>query len=183
MSEESKLIAVAQIAGAFGVKGEVRVRSFTDDPEACFAYGPLMDDKGEVVLTPVKVRPLNEGFGVTAKEPLQREAWEAMRGTLLHARREAMPEADEGEFYVSDLIGMAVVHVDGRALGRVAAVHNFGAGELIDVKPEAGANFLLPFTEDVFPEIDLGSGVLKADPAEELLPEALQRQSSDGRTN
>lgn len=183
MSEDTKLIVVAQITGAFGVKGEVRVRSFTEDPEAAFAYGPLVDDEGAVVLTPVKVRPLNDGFGVTAKEQLQREAWEALRGTLLHARREAMPEAEEGEFYVADLIGMTVVHVDGRALGKVAAVHNFGAGELIDVKPATGANFLLPFTEDVFPEIDPASGMLKADPDEGLLPGDLQRQSSDGRTN
>lgn len=167
----AKLIAVGQITGAFGVKGEVRVRTFTEDPEAAFGYGPLVDEKGVVVLTPVRFRPLNDGFGVIAKEQLQREAWEALRGTLLHAQREAMPEADEGEFYVADLIGMAVVHVDGRVLGTVAAVHNFGAGELIDVKPETGPNFLLPFTEDVFPEIDPASGVLKADPDEGLLPD------------
>lgn len=171
----SKLIVVGQITGAFGVKGEVRVRTFTEDPEAAFGYGPLVDENGAVVLTPMKVRPLNDGFGVIVKEQLQREAWEALRGTLLHAQREAMPEAEEGEFYVADLIGMAVVHVDGRTLGRVAAVHNFGAGELIDVKPETGPNFLLPFTEDVFPEIDPASGVLKADPDEGLLPDDLQR--------
>jgi 16S rRNA processing protein RimM len=178
-----KLIVVGKIAGAFGVKGEVRVQSFTDDPEAAFAYGPLVDQAGKVVLTPVKVRPLNEGFGVTAKERRQREEWEAMRGTLLHAPRDAMPEAEEGEFYVADLIGMAVVHVDGRELGRVAAVQNFGAGELIEVKPVKGGSFLLPFTQDVFPEIDAGARVLRAEPDEGLLPDDLQRQSSDGLRN
>ncbi len=181
----SKLVVVGQIAGAFGVKGEVRVRSFTEDPEACFSYGPLVDEKGEVVLTPVKVRPLNEGFGVTAKEQLQREDWEARRGTLLHARREAMPDVDkaDGEFYIADLIGMRVEHIDGRALGEVKAVHNFGAGDLIDIQPASGPTFLLPFTDEIFPEINLEARLLRADPHEDFLPDALQRQSSDGRTN
>lgn len=184
MSDKPKLIAVAQITGAFGVKGEVRVRSFTDDPEAAFAYGPLVDAQGQVVLTPVRHRSLNEGFGVTAKEQRQREDWEAMRGTLLHALREAMPETeDEGEVYVADLIGMNIVHVDGRVLGTVKAAHDFGAGDLIEVQPETGASFLLPFTEEVFPEIDLEARMLRADPAEEFLPDSLQRQDSDGRTN
>ena len=183
MGDGSKLIVVGKIVGAFGVKGEARVQSFTDDPEAAFEYGPLVDEAGNVVLTPVRVRSLGDGFGVIAKEQRQREEWEAMRGTLLHAPREAMPDAEEGEFYVADLIGMAVVHVDGRELGHVAAVQNFGAGELIEVKPAKGGSFLLPFTQDNFPEIDPATRVLKAEPDEGLLPDDLQRQSSDGRTN
>ena len=173
-ASDKKLIVVAQIAGAFGVKGEARVRSFTEDPEACFGYGPLLDERGEVVLTPVKHRPLNEGFGVTTKEQRQREDWEAMRGTLLHAAREAMPETDEeeGEVYVADLIGMSVVHVDGRVLGQVKAAHDFGAGDLIEVQPVVGAGFLLPFTEEVFPEIDMEARVLRADPDESYLPDS-----------
>ncbi len=185
MSGKPALIVVAQITGAFGVKGEARVRSFTDDPAACFSYGPLLDADGKVVLTPLKHRPLNEGFGVTAKEQRQREEWEAMRGTLLHAARETMPEADaeDGEVYVADLIGMAVIHVDGRALGQVKAAHDFGAGDLIEVEPATGPSFLLPFTEDVFPEIDMEARKLRADPDEGYLPDSLQRQDSDGRTN
>ncbi len=128
MTDPKSLIVVGQIAGAFGVRGEVRVRSFTDDPEAIFDYGPLLDAAGKVVLTPVRHRSLNDLFSVTAKEALQREAWEAMRGTLLHAPRAALPEADEGEIYVADLIGARVVHVDGRELGVVKTVQNFGAG-------------------------------------------------------
>lgn len=171
MSGKPKLIVVAQIAGAFGVKGEVRVRSFTDDPEACFAYGPLMDEGGKVVLTPVRHRALNDLFAVTAKEQLQREAWEAMRGTLLHADRAALPAAEEGEVYVSDLIGLRVAHVDGRELGIVKSVQNFGAGELIEVQPPSGASYLLPFTEETFPEMDIAGGLLRAAPDEALLPE------------
>lgn len=172
---DSKLIVVAQIAGAFGVKGEVRVRSFTEDPEACFAYGPLMDEAGKVVLTPVKHRSLNDLFSVTAKEQHQREAWEAMRGKLLHAPRSALPAVEGGEIYVADLIGARVVHVDGRDLGLVKTVQNFGAGELLEIRPPSGPAYLLPFTEEIFPEIDVAAAVLTASPDEALLPDALSQ--------
>jgi 16S rRNA processing protein RimM len=179
-----RLIVVAQIGGAFGVKGEARVRSFTEDPEACFTYGPLMDADGKVVLTPQKVRPLNDGFGVTTKEQVQREHWEALKGVLLHVAREALPDTDEAdEVYVADLIGCRVVHADGRELGVVTGVPNFGAGDLIEVKPETGHAFLLPFTNEMFPEIDMAARVLRVEAAEDFLPEALQRQAADGGTN
>ncbi len=182
-ASDKRLIVVGQIAGAFGVKGEARVRSFTDDPEACFTYGPLVDAQGVVVITPVRHRPLNEGFGVLAKEQRQREEWEALKGTLLHVPREAMPDTDDNEVYVADLIGADVRHADGRTLGVVKAVQNFGAGDLIEIQPAEGASFLLPFTEEIFPEVDMDARVLHADPDEALLPDNLQRQASDGRTN
>jgi 16S rRNA processing protein RimM len=178
------LIVVGQIAGAFGVKGEVRVRSFTEDPEACFSYGPLLDADGATILTPARVRSLGEGFGVLAKEQRQREEWEALKGTLLHAPREAMPESEnEDEVYVADLVGAEVVHADGRALGTVKAVHNFGAGDLIDIEPASGMSFLIPFTRENFPDVDVAAKRLTANPDEALLPENLQRQASDGGTN
>jgi 16S rRNA processing protein RimM len=180
---EDRLVVVGQIAGAFGVKGEVRIRTFTDDPDACFSYGPLMDEKGAVILTPVKARPLNQDYGVITREQRQREEWEALKGTLLHVPRAAMPATEGNEFYVADLIGMTVVHVDGRALGQVKAVHNFGAGDLVEVAPASGSTFLLPFSDPVFPEVDLRARKLTASPDEELLPESLQRQRSDGGTN
>ncbi|MBI1361818.1 MAG: 16S rRNA processing protein RimM [Alphaproteobacteria bacterium] len=183
MSAPPRLVVVGQIAGAFGVKGEARVRSFTADPEACFSYGPLMDEAGAVVLTPVRHRPLNEGFGVIAREQRQREDWEAMKGLLLHVPRVAMPEPEEDEVYVTDLIGLAVEHVDGRALGVVTDAPNFGAGDLIEVKPPRGGVFYLPFTHAVVPEVDLSARRLRVDPDEDLLPEALQRQSGEGDTN
>src|SRR5689334_15804787 len=175
MADTPRLVAVAQIAGAFGVKGEAKVRSFTEDPEACFSYGALMDAEGHVLLTPVRHRPLGDLFGVMAKEPRQREEWEALKGAVLHVLRDALPAPEQGELYVSDLIGMEVVHTDGRRLGTVTGAHNFGAGDLIEIKPEAGDVFLLPFTEDDFPEIDAAARRLTANPAEGLLPESLQR--------
>jgi 16S rRNA processing protein RimM len=180
---ESGLVVVGQIAGAFGVKGEVRIRSFTEDPEACFGYGPLMDAKGAVILTPVRARQLNQDYGVTTKEQRQREEWEDLKGTLLHVPRAAMPATEDNEFYVADLIGMAVIHTDGRELGTVKAVHNFGAGELVEITPASGEAFMLPFSDAAFPDVDVGARKLTASPEEELLPEQLQRQRSDGGTN
>lgn len=175
MNDQAKLIVVAQIMGAFGVKGEARVRSFTEDPKAAFTYGPLVDAQGRVVLTPVKSRPLNEGFGVTTAEKKQREEWEAMRGTLLHAARESLPEPaeEEGEVYVADLMGCSVVHADGRVLGVVKAVHDFGAGDLVEVQPPTGQTYFLPFTEDVFTDLDMDNRILRVAPDPALLPEGM----------
>ncbi len=183
LPSKPNLIVVGQIAGAFGVKGEVRVRSFTTDPEDCFSYGPLMDAAGAVILTPVKHRPLNEGYGVTANEQRQREEWEAMKGALLHAARDALPPPQDDEVYVADLIGMEVVHADGRALGTIRAAHDFGAGDLIEIAPPSGQPYLLPFTRANFPAVDVAARRLTAEPDEGLLPENLQRQRSDGGTN
>ena len=182
-SVTGRLVVVAQIAGAFGVRGEVRIRSFTEDPEACFTYGPLLDAGGSVVLTPVNVRVLNEGFGVQTKERRQREDWEALKGALLHVWREAMPDTSEDEIYVADLVGADVVHSDGRALGKVKAAHNFGAGDLLEIDPPSGPSYMLPFTRDVFPKIDIAGRRLAANPEEDFLPENLQRHASDGLTN
>jgi 16S rRNA processing protein RimM len=173
---------VAEITGAFGVKGEARVRSFTADPEACFSYGALMDKDRHILLTPVRTRPLKDAFAVTAREQRTREEWEALRGVLLHVARDAMPPVDGDEVYVVDLIGLDVVHQDGRALGRVRNVHNFGAGDLLDVQGEHGG-FLLPFTREATPQVDLAGRRVVAVPDEAMLPEALQRQASDGGTN
>jgi 16S rRNA processing protein RimM len=134
----------------------------------------LLDESGAVVLTPVKHRPLNKGFGVTTKEHRQREEWEAMRGTLLYAAREAMPETnqEEGEIYVADLIGMAVVHADGRVLGQVKAAHGFGAGDLIEVQPETGRATCCPSRRD-YSRDRHGGGVLRADPTKAICLKAL----------
>lgn len=177
------LIVVGQIAGAFGVKGEVRVRSFTEDPEACFDYGPLLDQSGKVILTPLRHRPLKDVFGVTAKEALQREEWEALKGTDLYVPRDALPEPDDDEFYIVDLIGCAVVHEDGRELGVVRNVPDFGAGSLLEITPPSGAGFYLPFDPENAPGVDLAQRRITVAPDEALLPEAIQRQPSDGGTN
>ena len=177
------LVVVGQIAGAFGVRGEVRVRSFTEEPGACLGYGPLMDETGTVVLTPVSARPLKDVFAVTSREDRTREDWEALRGTLLHAPRHALPPPKADETYVVDLIGCEVRHVDGRALGRVQDVQNYGAGDLLEIETAAGERFLLPFTRGNAPSVAPEQKLILVDPPEALLPEGCQRQASDGGTN
>lgn len=152
-----KLITIARIKGAHGVKGEARVQSFTADPAACFSYGPFLDSDGKPFLTPVKWRPQKNEFIVTFREPLTREEAAALRGRECHAPREALPEADEDEFYITDLIGLSAVTTDGEAAGRVVAVQNFGAGDLLEIEGGDG-RFYVAFTHEFVPDIDLADG-------------------------
>lgn len=149
-----RLITIAQIKGAHGVKGEARLRSFTADPAACFTYGPFLDEAGKPILTPVKWRPVKDGFVVTFRENLQREAVAALRGTRLFAPREALPAPDEDEFYITDLLGLEAIAPDGAPVGKIAAVQNFGAGDLLEVETPSGRVFVA-FTRDAVPDISL----------------------------
>lgn len=152
-----KLITIAQIKGAHGVKGEARIRSYTADPAACFGYGPFLDASGKVILTPVKWRPVKDGFVVTFKENLQREAIAALRGTRLFAPREALPPPADDEFYVTDLLGLDAVSPEGETVGRIASVQNFGAGDLLEIDTPSGRVFAA-FTREAVPDVSLGAG-------------------------
>lgn len=147
------------LKGAHGVRGEVRVKSLTADPGALFTYGPLTDEAGNVLLTPVSARPGNEHFIVRPKENLQKEDWDALRGCLLHVPRAALPEAEEDEFYIEDLVGMAVYTVGEAPEGRVRAVQNYGADDLLEIEiPGAAATVHVPFTRADVPVIDMAAG-------------------------
>lgn len=155
-SDESRdLVVVGAISGAFGVRGEVRVRSFTADVAGVVSYGPLCDAAGRVVLTPKRWRPIKDGLAVTAPEVKTREQAEALRNTALHVRRANLPPPDEDEFYHVDLIGCRVETLDGTALGEVVAVHDFGAGDLLAVRGADGKTHYLPFTREAAPVVDL----------------------------
>lgn len=168
-------VCVGAIAGAHGVKGEVRVRSFTLVPEDCFAYGPLLDEAGQVVLEPKSARHAKNHFVVIPVEEKSREAWEEMKGTQLFVLRDALPEPEEDEFYYDDLKGLTVTHSDGRALGRVKSVQNFGSDDLLEiVAPDGRTAYFLPFTREVIPNVSLKDAVILASPEESYLPEALQ---------
>lgn len=170
----SDLIVVAQIGGAHGVRGHVRIRSYTEFPEDCFAYGPLLDADGNVVFTAKSHQENKDGFVVWPVENRQREEWMKMKGALLYVRREALPEPEEDEFYFTDLIGCDVVHEDGRQLGRVLHVHNFGADDLLELKSPLGSDYMLPFTRAIVPKVDIASRLLTATPEEQYLPDALR---------
>ncbi len=155
---QDKLIAVGVLRGAHGVRGEVRVKSYTADPEALFGYGPLLDETGAVVVTPKSARPGKDHFIVRPKETLEKEAWDAQRGRLLYVPRARLPEADEDEFYVEDLAGMEVFEGGDSPAGRVRSVQNFGSGDLleIDVTGQASSIFV-PFTRADVPVVDVAA--------------------------
>jgi 16S rRNA processing protein RimM len=155
---EDKLIAVGVLKGAHGVRGEVRVKSFTADPEALFAYGTLLDETGAVLLTPKSARPGKDHFIVQVKEQRQKEAWDALRGRVIYVPRGRLPEADEDEFYVEDLAGMEVYGAGNSPDGRVRSVQNFGSGDLLEVELKGQASTVfVPFTRADVTEIDMAA--------------------------
>ena len=143
----TKLICVAALKGAFGVKGEARIKSFTEVPEDCLSFGPLLGPAGAVILTPLSSRAVKDGFAVTSPEITTPEQAEALRGTKLYVPKSALPPPGEEEFYYSDLIGMQVKTVDGKNAGVVVSAADYGAGDLLEIKPKTGASFFHPFTK------------------------------------
>ena len=155
-------LCVAAVAGAKGVRGAVRLKTFTDDPAAVAGYPALEDEAGR----PVRLTVLEDRarlLVVRIDGVDDRGAAEAMRGRRLYVRRADLPPPDAGEFYHTDLIGLAAALACGRAVGTVAAVHDFGAGDVIEIESAAGA-VLLPFTRETVPEVALAEGRLVIDP-------------------
>ena len=161
------LIQVGRVAGAFGVRGEVRITSFTAEPLALVDYKTLVREDGSAGLTLTSGRPVKGGVIVRAKEVETREQAEALRGLKLYIPRDRLPAPEEDEFYVTDLIGLAIETADGEPLGRVKAVQDFGAGDLLEVQPPEGASWYLPFTREAVPEVRIGEGKVIAVPPEE----------------
>jgi 16S rRNA processing protein RimM len=153
---QDELILVAKVAGAFGVKGEVRLAAYTADPMALLGYRDLKRQDGASGLTLTTGRPHKGGLVVRAQEVTTREEAEALRGLGLYVARDMLPEPqDEDEFYLIDLIGAAVATAEGEALGVVRNVQNFGAGDLLEIAPTEGASWWLPFTREAVPKVDL----------------------------
>jgi 16S rRNA processing protein RimM len=175
--EPSDRICVAQIGAAHGIRGEVRLRSFTAEPEAVARYGTLQTEDGRRGFEIAALRPVKGGLIVRLRGIDDRNAAESLCNLRLYVPRARLPATEDAEtFYHADLIGLAVVDTAGAPLGTVAAVHNFGAGDLIEVEPgEGGPTALLPFTEAVVPEIDLASRKLVVDPPQGVFDEPEKR--------
>ncbi len=160
---------IGDIGRAQGLKGEVRLRSFAGEPEAIATYGPLEDEDGKRYFEIERVRADGKGLVVRLKGVSTREQAEALTGTKLYVSRGVLPEAGEEEWYYSELVGLAVLGVDGAKLGTLAGVHNFGAGDLIELAPEdGGPTQLFAFNESTVPEIDVKGGWLKLVPPETI---------------
>lgn len=179
-SGHDRLIAVGVIKGAHGVRGDVRLKSFTAEPDAIFTYGPLLDEVGKLLLTPVTHRSAKDHFIVKATPLLQKEAWDAIRGTLVYVPRSALPEEDEDEFYIEDLVGLPVYTGGDTPAGRVKALQNFGADDLIEVQMTGGGHtVLVPFTLKDVPTVDVKAGRIVI-PALDEWAENPSRDESNG---
>jgi len=163
MSKDRVLLGV--VAAPHGIRGAVRIKSFTEDPMSLGAYGPLSDESGR---KEYRVEPLSAARGAVLARiegVADRTAAEALRGLRLYVERSALPETGEREWYEADLIGLAAVGKDGRDWGKVIAFHDFGAGSVMEVSGGA----MLPFTDAVVPEIDVPGGKVVVDPPAGLL--------------
>jgi 16S rRNA processing protein RimM len=160
-------VCLGQIGAAHGVRGEVRLRSFTSDPAAITDYGPLETEDGRV-LEIETLRPAKDHFVARLAGIRDRDAASALTNAKLYVPRERLPQTDSAdEFYHADLIGLAAVDQTGRTLGTVVAIHNFGAGDLIEVKPlSGGSSELVPFDVTHAPEVDIASGRIVIHPPE-----------------
>lgn len=170
MAEER--VCVGAIAGAFGVRGEVRLKSFTAQPEDVATYGPLTTEDGSRRFDVTLTRPVKAGFVASLSGVSSKEAADALRGTRLYVARDRLPSLPSDEYYHSDLIGLDVFDTGGEKIGRIKAVHDHGAGDLLDIHgPGLKNGILLPFTQTSVPTVDIAAGKVVADPPEGLLPE------------
>ncbi len=166
MAEER--VCVGAIAGAFGVKGEVRLKSFCAQPEDIAGYAPLWTEDGRRSFGVRITRVIPNGLSARLTGVATREEAEALRGVQLYADRSRLPSLPDDEFYHADLIGLTVVDTGGTVLGKVRAIHNHGAGDILEVyAPGRRTALLLPFTRAVVPTVDLTAGRIVADPPEE----------------
>jgi 16S rRNA processing protein RimM len=168
LSEKDALVLLGEIGAAQGLKGEVRIRSYTEEPGGITAYGPLQDETGrKIEIESLRATP--KALIARIKGVTTREAAEALAHTKLYVPRAMLPERGEEEWYHADLVGLAAVGRDGAPLGEVVAIQNFGAGDLLEVNPiGGGATVLVPFTRDTVPEIDVEGGRLTLVPPEGL---------------
>jgi 16S rRNA processing protein RimM len=161
-------ICVARIGAAHGVRGAVKLWTFTEDPLAVKAYGPLATKDGARQFEVTSAREAKGHLVATLKGISTREEAERLNGIELYVAREKLPDTDEDEYYHADLIGLAAVNAANEPLGRVIAIHYFGAGDIIEIAPPSGATMLLPFTNAVVPTVDVAGGRVVIELPEEI---------------
>lgn len=165
-------ICVARIGAAHGLRGEVRLNSFTADPVAVTRYGALASADGTRAFEIESWRPGKGCLVVRFKGIGDRTAAERLCNVDLYVPRERLPPPEPGEFYHADLIGLTAVTAEGAAIGTVVAIHDFGAGDILEIKPRAGPTLMLPFTEAAVPKVDTAGGTITVvPPAEASGPE------------
>jgi 16S rRNA processing protein RimM len=162
------LVCLGALAGAWGVQGAVRLKSFCAEPAAIAGYAPLLTEDGRSFGVTL-LRPLSGAFAATLTGVATREAAEALKGTRLYVPRDRLPALPDDEFYHADLIGLAVVDAGGAALGRIRAVLDHGAGDILEIARPGAPDLLLPFTHSAVPTVDLAAGRVVIDPPEGMV--------------
>ncbi|MCW8843388.1 MAG: ribosome maturation factor RimM [Rhodobacteraceae bacterium] len=165
----TELVCVGAIVGAYGVRGEVRLKSFTAQAEAIADYAPLLTEDGATSFSVTITRPIKNGLAARLSGITTKEEADALRGTQLFVPRDRFPEPADDEYYHADLVGLEVRDTGGTLLGRIKSVQNHGATDLLEIHgPGLKTTVLLPFTHDVVPTVDLAGGRVVADPPEGL---------------
>jgi 16S rRNA processing protein RimM len=175
--DRAKRILVGAIAGAHGVRGEVRIKSFTANPRAIGRYGPVEDETGARSFK-LTVRGETKGLVIARLDGVaDRNQAEALKGLRLYVPRAKLPRPKRGEWYVADLIGLSAQDASGTPLGRVKSVQNFGAGDVVELERTDGTTEFLPFTRAVVPEVDIEGGKVVINPPDEI--EAREEQADE----
>lgn len=170
-SPDKNRVLLGQIGAAHGIRGDVKLRTYTEDPEAIATYGPLSDKSGHRTFEIKIVRITRQGVIAHIIGVDDRTSVEQLNGTELYVARNKLPNTDTAEFYHVDLIGLRASTTEGMFVGTVTAVHNFGAGDILEIVPASRADgqpasLLLPFTNAAVPHVDLDAGTLTIDPPE-----------------
>ncbi|MFK7879900.1 ribosome maturation factor RimM [Roseobacter sp.] len=167
MSEDK--ICVGAISGSYGVRGELRIKSFCAVAEDIEKYSPLTSEDGTTLFHLALIRPIKNGFVARIAEVATKEEADALKGVQLFAERAQLPSLPDDEYYHTDLIGLTVMDTGGTVLGQVKNVLDHGAGDLLDIqRPNSSETVLLPFTLAAVPTVDLATGRIIADPPEGL---------------
>lgn len=166
-------VCVGAISGSFGVRGEVRLKSFCAEPSDIGSYGPLTTEDGATSYTVNLTRPVKSGYAAMLSGVATKEDADALRGTRLYAPRSALPSLPDDEFYHADLVGLSALDTGGELIGKVASVANHGAGDILEITgPGLGNGLLIPFTLAAVPTVDLASGRVIIDMPDGLLDNA-----------
>jgi 16S rRNA processing protein RimM len=163
-------LLMGRIGAAHGIRGEVRIQSFAEDPLALAEYGTFATNRPGLTVTIATARGTTNMLVARIEGVNDRTAAEALNGVELYLDRDLLPPAEDEEFYHSDLIGLRAQLDDGTTLGKVGAVLNFGAGDILEVRAESGETFLFPFTRVVVPHVHLKEGYLVIDPPLDAVP-------------
>ncbi|SFL31613.1 ribosome maturation factor RimM [Shimia haliotis] len=168
-NSNSEMICVGAIGGAFGVRGDVRLKSYTANAEAIADYGPLVTGDGAMEFEVEVLGTVKNGLSVRLTNVSTKEQADALKGVQLFVPRDRLPETDDDEYYYTDLVGLEVRDTGGTILGTVKSVQNHGATDLLEIHgPDLKATVLLPFTHAAVPTVDIAAGRIIADPPEGL---------------